>query len=274
MGGIPIATSRKRTLKKFIHENAVTLVAAGLLILILGTLLLSRYGDLNSIRDIANINPLITKGNAELIAVNVNGVIKIIKDDDQVASESDEKTENKKISSTATGSISNGSSTTTGSVSTSGGSASVGSTTPTNSGGGGATEGTSNGGGGNSGGNQSNGNGGTTTFKVSVSPLGSPTVGEAYDKVRVGGGLLGGGYTICKRNYTFTAQIKAISGSGKVNLSWILDGTTKDSVNNIELSQNQEKSFTYTVTVGSSGSHTFKASTPDSSQEKGFTHGC
>ena len=53
MGGMPKATSTKRALKKFIHENAVTLVAAGLLVLVLAILVLSRYGALYSIKQIS-----------------------------------------------------------------------------------------------------------------------------------------------------------------------------------------------------------------------------
>lgn len=82
-------STNKQSAKRFLHNNAATIATVLLFVVILATLLIARYGSLYSIRDIANINPLITTENAELIAVNVNGVIKIIKDDD----DSDKNTE-------------------------------------------------------------------------------------------------------------------------------------------------------------------------------------
>lgn len=85
--------SNKQSAKRFLRNNGAIIATVLLFVVILSTLLIARYGSLYSIKDIANINPLITTENTELIAVNVNGVIKIIKDNDGSANDSDEKTE-------------------------------------------------------------------------------------------------------------------------------------------------------------------------------------
>ena len=249
------------------HENAVTLVAAGLLVLVLATLVLSRYGALYSIKDIANINPLITRANVELIAVNVNGVIKIIKDEDPSTPQSENNTSGKTTGSQLAQSPGANTGPTGNNTN---GSTAGGTSNPSNGGGGtapgtgGNTGGSSTGGGGSSGGGSS-----TATFKPVVSSL-ALNIGEPK---RSGGGILGP--LICRRDYTFTAQLKANSGSGKVTLSWVLDGSTKDSVSNIELdARNPEKTFTYTANISTYGPHVFKASIPGSSQEKEFNHSC
>lgn len=68
-----------RKVKKSLRDNVVTIIAATLLLVTLAFLIWSRYSSLYSIRDIAITNPLITTENSELVAVNINGKIVLVK---------------------------------------------------------------------------------------------------------------------------------------------------------------------------------------------------
>lgn len=227
MGGIPKATDMQRALKKFIHENAVTLVAAGLFLLVLSVLILSRFGALHSIRDIADINPLITKNNTELIAVNVNGIVKIAKDDDWTTMESDKQTEK------SSDKTSNPTATKPG-------------TSAVNSPGGATGGGAANGGGG---GNTNGGGAPKNTPTPSTTPLKASVISikrTSENPENIRGSVTG---ITCTRKYNFTAQVEAASGSGTITLKWGFNGgDPKDPVTITFSQKSQVQTVSYSIT--------------------------
>ena len=207
--------------------------------------------------------------------MNINGIIKIAKDDDGTISESEEKAA-KAANSTTGGSSgavnSNGGS---GSGAPTGGSSGSGTTTGT----GGVSGGTNTGGGGgSSGGNPpTTGGGGTSTsvpFRTSIISFTLTNTSPPYS--RFGGGGLLGGIVTCKRDHSFSAQVKATSGSGRATLRWSVDGgPLKDPVEIGFDYQGQTHTAPYYLTTTTSGNHTLRAYISDAVQNTiTFNHSC
>jgi hypothetical protein len=206
----------KQSVKRWLHDNAVTVVTILLFVVILAILVATRYGSLLSIANISSINPLITTESAELVAVNVNGVIQIIKDDDGKVTEAEKKAAAKDKNST-TGNSNQGGGTTSGGGSTSGGS----------SGGSGG----SSGGGGTASPSPSSSPSSSPSPSPSASPSPSPppppgpimaailslerTHRDVNDEVYLP--LLGWS---CENDHTFRTTVKATSGSGSLKVRW------------------------------------------------------
>lgn len=223
---------KKEQIKRLLHDNVVTLVTVLIFVLILGVLLAARYGSLLSIANIANINPLITNESTKLVAVNVNGVIKIIKDGDGKVTEAEKKVAANDKSSTTNKSNQN-----------SGGSGGAGAGGPPGGGNnGGGTGGNPPGGGtgGSPGGNDDGGGGDTAEepapFSASVTSL--------EHSSRWVWGLLDG-YT-CTR--TFKATVKVTAASGSAKLRWVLNDTTVLRTTNLgSMSSGDTKNSDYTL---------------------------
>lgn len=203
-----------QSVKRFLHDNAVTAITVMIFVVILGMLLSDRYLSLYSIRNIANTNPLITTDSAELVAVNVNGVIRIIKDEDGVTLGGTDKsggtpknpTTNKPSGSNGGGSGGNGS--TGGS---SGGGSSSPSPAPTSSP--------------SSSPAPSSSPSPTPTPPPPATPLSATVSSLQRTNRRVHGksGLL---FVTCKNDHTIRAQIQITGGSGNAKLQWRFNNTT------------------------------------------------
>lgn len=199
------------------HENAVTVAAALLLIVVLGTLIAARFGSLYSIRNIANINPLITTDNAELIAVDMNGVPQKggytdnANADGSTTKGGTDGHDSSGSGKSSTGDKSESTSNTGGTGSSSGSGTSTSSgTSPSNSPSPSPTV-------------------APTSFTASVQSLEQTGITTVYDRTFVRNGPI---YTLtgCKNDRTFQASIKINSGSGSIKVQWFLNdslyGTT------------------------------------------------
>lgn len=192
------AIGRKWVTKKVLHDYSAVIVVSVSLLVILLALILSRYGSLYSIRDIANINPLITTGTSELIAVDVNGVIKIAKDDASKVSESTKKPldSSKQVDKGSDGNTSG--STQIGTTGSSGGTGAAGGNTG-NTGNNGGVANNNNGGGGG----VANNNNGTTTD----TPPSAKIVSYMRNPLGDRPGTTTGGR--CTRDYSFSLTVSS-----------------------------------------------------------------
>lgn len=204
----------KQSVKRFLHNNAVTLSAILLLLVILGGFLIARHESLYSIRNIANINPLITSGSAELVAVNVNGVVKIIKNEDGPSVDSDGTSPDEPKNSTPNKTV-NGSSN-GGSGSSSGNSpgssvrpapSSSPSVLPSPSFSPSPSQTSS-----------------PSPFTATVASLG-PAAQRVYDVDRGRFGLF---VVDCKNDHRIPAKVQITGGSGSAKVQWRLNGTLVD----------------------------------------------
>lgn len=197
---------RQWAIKKFLRGYAVTIVTSALLILVLALLIWARLGDLYSVRDISKINPLITSGQNELVAIrDENGISTFVKENNQSAQSKDG---------------SDGSKNDTPDKSDAGNpqSSDGGTSTNTNSG-------TSTGGGGTTtGGGSNGGTGGNSGGGPSPSPSSSPTPGVfsagisnvwQTDPLRIS--LIG---TSCKTTHSFYATVGVQNAPGAISYRW------------------------------------------------------
>lgn len=244
--------------KKFLRGYAVTIVTSALLLLILALLIGARYAELYSIRDISNINPLITSGQNELVAQkDENGVTRFVKEEDANSS-SDKNTADTKNSSDAGGSgdtPSNSSSQSAG-----GGSAGTGST--------GGTQGGGTTGGGNTGGNTGGGSQ-SAAFTASISSISHQGTTPLT--------LLANN---CKITHYISVTLRGQNAPGEVTYRWKRSDNINTTVQTVQFKANET---TKTVsadawdTTGSSGSYsmTFEMYTPSgASKSVSFEHTC
>lgn len=185
----------KQRVKRLLRDNAVVVVAILLFVVVLLALVGARYGSLYSIRNIANLNPLITTNNDQLVAVNVNGVIKIIKDDDGVVTNDEKKIAVENESRSKSGAIGAGSSTGGNSQSQQPGSSSSSPYTPPDK-------------------SPPIETPKVPVFSVSVESISQTGRSEPYD-TRVAGLS----YT-CKNLRNIDTQIKVTGSSGTVKIQW------------------------------------------------------
>lgn len=260
--------SKRWAAKKFIRDNAVAAVTSGLLILVLLLLVASRFIALNSIRDLSKINPLITSGQNELVAVDDNGAVKIIKDDEQTTGQSG------KTAGESGGSTTDKPGTQTGRSSSTDGTGGTGSS---NSGGGtGSTGGNTGGssGGGSSSGGSSGGSGGGTTTPPAVF---AASVGQITYTTKLVTSIAG----TCTINYNFQANITAQNAPGTVTYRWNQsNGVTSVTQQPLTFQAGDTSKTTppYTWTIsGGSASYTITLEllTPASQQQSlRFQHTC
>jgi hypothetical protein len=267
---------KKAILKRFIHDNVVTLVTVMIFVLLLALLLLDRYGSLYSIRNIANINPLITSESAELVAVNVNGVIRIIKDDDGNVTEEEKKValNDQKQSS---GQSSSGSSSGGSSGSSSGGS--------TGGGNGGSSPSPSP--------SQSSSPSPSPSQSSSPSPSPSPSqtpppvvplAGTVLSLARTNVRVYERAWIIvgysCKNDHTFVAQVRATAGSGNAKVRWRLGSQLLKTEELGFISSGDTRSSTAVATTNSVGNYSVTAeflnasNTVLNSRSMNFSHSC
>lgn len=261
---------KREALKRFIHDNVVTLVTAMIFVLLLALLLLDRYGSLYSIRNIANINPLITSESAELVAVNVNGVIRIIKDDDGKVTEEEKKValnEQKQSSGQSSGGSSSGGS----SEGSSGGGGNGGSSSPSPSP------------------SQSSSPSPSPSNSPSPSPsqtppLAIPLAGTVLSLARTGVRVYDKTWIIlgysCKNDHTFVAQVRATAGSGNAKVRWRQGSALLKTEELGFISSGDTRSSTAVATTNSIGNYSVTAeflnasNTVLDSKSMSFSHGC
>ena len=265
--------TNNQSVRRFLHNNAATIAAILLFVVILATFIIARYNSLYSIRDIANINPLITTENAELIAVNVNGVIKIIKDDDSSANDSNKKSENSPNKEVASNQQSNSSP--NPSSGSSGGTPKPSSTSTPSS-------------------TPSPSSSPSSTPIISIPPIlsPSPTATPPPSEFRVS--IQSKGRTnqrvydvgflrfYCKNDSTLQVKVKATNGSGSAKVLWKFDGdvvkTDSDSLKN--MSSGDTRTSETIVTTESFGIYSITADIVNAngatlaSTDITFSHSC
>ncbi len=217
-----------RTIKRLAKEYSIAMSATGLLVLILCILLLTRYSDVSSLRDLTKLNPLITSEQNELVASQDNtGVIEVQKvveskngDDDKVASSG--------------GTNADGNKTNNGGNKTSGGGA------------GGAPSA------GNGGGNNPDEGGGGDQEPASSPPFAAGIGFTNYTQSSpIPRGLLGIGG--CYRDYTFFADIDVENPPGSVTYRWVRDTGPPQESKQINFGANDDsKTVSHSWTIGSS----------------------
>lgn len=224
---------KKQLVKRFLHDNAVILGTILLFVVILGILIFARYGSLYSIRNIENLNPLITSDSAELVAVNVNGVIKIIKDEDGVvveggtsASDVPKPTTTSKPTGNNGGSSSSGS----GSNGSSGGGISSPSPSPSS----------------------------TPSSSPSPSPSPSPNVPfrvEILSLASLGIKIYDNGWLGCKNDRIVRVTMQITSGSGIGKTQWELNGKVVKVLDPVYVTAGEIKATDLLITTEGAGGY-------------------
>lgn len=251
---------RQWAIKKFLRGYAVTIVTSALLILVLALLIWARLGDLYSVRDISKINPLITSGQNELVAVrDENGISRFVKENGQDAQSKDDSDGSKNDVSDK--------SDTQNTQSSDGG---------TNSN---PSSGTSTGG--TSGGGSSGGTGGSTGGTSSPSPapgVFSASITNVWQTDPISINIVG---TSCKSTHNFFATITVQNAPGTVSYRWKQSNGVTSVTQQLSFSAG-DSSKTVAATpweisgpAGSSHSMTFELVSPVRQQQTvNFQHKC
>ena len=255
---------RQWAIKKFLRGYAVTIVTSALLVLILALLIWARLGDLYSIRDISKINPLITSGQNELVAVrDNNGISSFVK-------ESSKDVKGGSASGESKGNSTDESDAEVGAAQSSDGGTSSNVNPGQNAGSSGGSLGGSSG---NTGGTGGGGNTPSPTPGVF-----SAAIGNMWQADPISINLVG---TSCKSMHDFYATITVQNAPGTVSYRWKQSNGVTGSTQQISFSAGDSSKtvsaprWDISGSSGSSHSMTFEIVSPRNQQQTiNFQHKC